>query len=151
MYICLATTFLGQCSFTMGIVLENYSLLLLGRVLIGISQKSGLVCQMYVTKLFTKEADILVLNNVCFVLSKVISSIATYSNPELYIVTGNLAWVNAICFILIGVSIAGYIVYYETMKKFKPEAIASINEDSQAFKWSDFKDLNVKYFILIGL
>lgn len=120
MYFCLIVTCIGHGLFSIGIEIQNYLSMLLGRILIGMSKKSGLVAQVYITKVYSRESDIILLNSLCFIIAKVVASLAMYLNPELYIQTKSFNYTLIASSVVLGISFIGFTVYYELIKKAKP-------------------------------
>jgi MFS family permease len=120
MYFCLIVTCIGHALFSIGIEIQNYASMLCGRILIGMSQKSGLVAQIYITKVYTRDSDIILLNSLCFIIAKFVASMGMYANPELYIQTNSFNYTLIASSAFLGVSFIGFTVYYELIKKVKP-------------------------------
>jgi small basic protein len=95
--------------------------MLLGRILIGMSQKSGLVAQIYITKVYSRDSDIILLNSLCFIIAKVVAALSMYLNPELYIQTKSFNYTLIASSAALGISFIGFTAFYELIKKAKPQ------------------------------
>jgi len=92
-YLLLAIVFAGHFIFCMGIHSGNFNTMLLGRFINGIGSESVIVGLIYVTKLFILEENLVVMNSLIFIASRLFYSLSYYVNPEIYIQTQDFDYI----------------------------------------------------------
>lgn len=77
----------------MGIQSGEFNTMLLGRFINGVGSESVIVGLIYVTKLFILEENLVVMNALIFIFSRLFYSLSYFINPEIYIRTKSFDWI----------------------------------------------------------
>jgi MFS family permease len=77
----------GQILFCAGIWQDSYLMMLCGRFINGFGGEPFLIALLSMIKLYVAEEDFVLVNSVCWIVSRIFYSMSYYVNPEIWIQT----------------------------------------------------------------